>query len=270
MNPRHWYTLKAQEGGDSAELLLYDDIGQNWYGEGIGAQQLIEDLANIEASTIDVRINSAGGLVFEGLAIYNALVRHSARIVTHVDGIAASISSIIALAGDEVRIAENAFLMVHRAWGVVVGNAIDMRATADVLEKLDDGLAQTYASKSGKTQAQARKWMDGETWFSATDAKEQGLADVIEGKREEKAAFNLSEYRHVPDQVAARFGGAPPPPKAEQRRPIVLDLREALAAVSEMPKREEPAPANDRDELAILRMRSERHAAAQLRHGTAH
>lgn len=243
--PKAWYQLRAQgDDADEVELLIYDDIGRNWWGEGISAEDLIHELAEIEASTMSVRINSVGGQVFEGFAIYNALLRHSARIVTHIDGIAASIASVVALAGEEVRIAENGFVMIHNAWGVAIGNARDMRELADVLDKLDGSLANTYAQKTGADRADVLEWMAAETWYNAEEAEELGFVDAIEGKRDVEGSFDLSRFAHVPTEVAASLGGRDPSP-----RPAVdwdaLKAAIELAGLPDLPlaaSAEGPAP----------------------------
>jgi ATP-dependent Clp endopeptidase proteolytic subunit ClpP len=172
-----------------AEILLYDEIGY-W---GVTAQDFVTQLAQITAGTINVRINSPGGDVFDGLAIYQALKSHPATINTFVDGWAASAASFIALAGDTVTMGENAFMMIHKAWGVGVGNATDMRDLANTLDKIDGQLASIYAKKTGKSAAEMLALMAGEsdgTWFTAAEAKAIGLADAVDA---ESAAEDANE-----------------------------------------------------------------------------
>ena len=197
-----WYEIRAQAG--EAEILIYQDIGQGWDGVGIAADQFVRDLQEVEASTVHLRINSAGGSVFEGLAIYNALRRHPARVVTHIDGLAASIASIIALAGDEVRMAENAFLMIHNAHGMTVGTAKEMREMADTLDKVGESLVGVYARRTMKPRARIAAWMDAETWFDAEEAEREGFVDAVGESRGVRAGFDLNRFRNVPEAVAAR------------------------------------------------------------------
>lgn len=225
-----WYGIRAQEDGERAEILIYDQIGKDWFGDGVGAEELVEELRGLDGRDLDVRINSVGGLVFEGLAIFNALDRHKGRVTTHVDGLAASIASVVALAGDEVRIAENAFFMVHNAWGVTIGNRNDMLDMAETLEKLDGSIAGTYMRKTGKDEADVRAWMDAETWFSAADAKDVGLVDTVAEKREVKATFDLSKFHNVPQRlVQTRAATKPvdPDPEPAIIEPALLELAAA-------------------------------------------
>lgn len=201
---KNWYSIRAASG-DEAEILIYDEIGRDFFGEGIAAEQFIKEIAQIKAATLNVRINSVGGQVFDGLAIFNALDRHAARVVTHVDGIAASIASVIALAGDEVRIAANAFLMIHNPHGIAFGDAADMRAMAETLEKVGGSLVDIYAKRTEKPEGEVRAWMDAETWFTAAEAKEAGFVDEITVAQEIKASFDLSKFAKVPKDLAARL-----------------------------------------------------------------
>jgi ATP-dependent Clp protease protease subunit len=150
-----------------AEILLYSEISEWW---GIGAETFKRELDAITTPTINLRINSPGGDVFDSYAIYNALVAHPARIITHIDGVAASMASIIALAGDEVRMAENAFFMVHNPWSIVMGNADALRKEAGLLEKIGGTMADTYRERTGATAEEVAAWMDDETWFTAEEA----------------------------------------------------------------------------------------------------
>ena len=129
------YQIQAR-GNDRAELLIYGDIGEDWFAEESNdAKTVISKLADMPKSAIDVRINSYGGTVSDGLAIYNALKRHPTTVDVHVDGVAFSIASLIAMGGDSINMASNALMMVHAPWGMSVGNAQDMREMADSLDK---------------------------------------------------------------------------------------------------------------------------------------
>lgn len=180
---------------------IYDEIG--WFGVEAGA--FAKDLAEIKADTIHIRINSPGGNVFDGTAIANAIKASKAKIIIHIDGIAASISSIIALAGDEVYMADNAFFMFHEAWSITIGNADNLRDEADLLDKIDGALANTYVQKTGKGEKEIKKLMRAETWLTAEEALEMGMIDKIEtNEKDEKAKatlFDLSVFANVPDQL---------------------------------------------------------------------
>src|SRR5690606_23884713 len=198
------YRITAQ-ADDRAEILIYDEIGENWGGEGISAKRFAEELSEIKASRIDVRINSGGGSVFEGNAIYNALVRHPARVETYIDGIAASIASVIAMAGERIHIAANAFIMIHNPQGMVWGEAADMRKMADKLDAIRGSLIGTYARRTGQPIEKIGAWMDEERWFNAEEAVEFGFADEIVdgGEIDARIAACLTSYRNVPPALAA-------------------------------------------------------------------
>lgn len=213
---KSWYDIKAKSANE-ADVFIYNEIGYF----GITADRFVKDLEDIQADTINLRINTPGGVVTEGMAIYNALVRHKARIITHIDGLAASMGSIIALAGDEVNIAENAFFMIHNPSAVVWGDSKDMRKTADTLDKMRNSLVKTYAAKSGKDEDEIKQLMDDETWFTADEAKDAGFVDNITGKKTEKAHFDLSVYNKVPQKLIAMTGELP------SEREIERALREA-------------------------------------------
>jgi ATP-dependent protease ClpP protease subunit len=161
---------------DNAEIFLYDMIG----GWGITAQQFGKDLRALgEVKQIDLRINSDGGDVFDGRAIFTLLAQHPARVVTHIDGLAASIASLIALSGNEVRAADGSFFMIHNAWGVSIGDAEEMRKTADLLDSVNQSLIDTYQAKTRLDQKEIKQLMSEETWMTATEAKERGFVDVV-------------------------------------------------------------------------------------------
>lgn len=173
--------VEAAAASDTAEIMLYDEIGF-W---GITANDFISSLNAISAPKLTVRINSPGGDVFDGLAIYNALKEYPGEVTTKIEGLAASAASFIALAGKRCLMAENSLLMCHRAWGMSIGNSSDMLETATILEKIDNQLAGIYAAKSGKLAADCMAMMAGEgkndgTWFDAAEAKAWGLVDETE------------------------------------------------------------------------------------------
>lgn len=228
---RLWYRINASKA-DEAELLIYNEIGRGFFGDGVAAEDLVKELAAIRAKVINVRINSNGGSVFEGLAIYNALIRHPARVVTHVDGIAASIASVLALAGAEVRIAKNAFMMIHNPHGMAMGNAADMRKMAETLETVGGSLLGIYRGRTGKSEAEVQAWMDAETWFNATDAKEAGFVDVVTKDQAVAASFDLSAFQHVPADVAALIAPVTSKPAATDAE--ILEIEAARHRLLEM------------------------------------
>ncbi len=176
--PRH-FTARNSDG-KNAELFIFDDIGESFFDEGITGKSVnaaLKGMGNVD--TITVHINSPGGAVFDGLAIYNLLAQHKAKIVVEIDGLAASAASVIAMAGDEIRMAENALMMIHPASSMAFGTADDMRDTADILEKITDNLVNIYAARTGRPREQIAELVDMETWLNASDALDLGLITDI-------------------------------------------------------------------------------------------
>lgn len=202
--PKFLCQILAADADDEAEILIYDEIGWSWFGDGVTAKQFVKDLAELDVERITVRINSGGGDVFEGLAIFNALRRHDAMVTTEIDGIAASIASVIALAGEEVRIADNAFFMIHNPHGFAGGNASDMREFAELLDKIGGSLAGVYVDKSGQDVEAIQEWMDVETWFDAEEAKAAGFVDAITKGKEIHACADLSVFSKAPAGLVAQ------------------------------------------------------------------
>ncbi len=189
--------------GDEATLYIYeaivaDDATAEWWG-GVSAQSLAPQIRAITARTLHLRINSPGGDVFAAQAIAQAIRDTKARVVAHVDGYAASAATEIAIAADEIEIAEGGFFMIHNAWTLAVGNADDFAATVVLLNKVDDVLCSAYAVKCGKSKDEVKAWMDAETWFSAQEAVDAGLVDrIAEGAKASASAWNLAAYDQAP------------------------------------------------------------------------
>jgi len=176
-----WYKIEAK--GDKAEVWIYEMIGEDfWTGGGVTAKNFQKDLASVKAKQIDLHINSPGGDVFDGITIYNLLKQHDAKVTTYIDGLAASIASVIALAGDKVYMAENALFMVHNPYGFAMGDANEMRKTADVLDKVRGSMITTYMTKTGKQESDVVAMLDAETWMDAEEALEAGFIDIISEK----------------------------------------------------------------------------------------
>lgn len=184
-----------------AEILLYEDIGGYF---GISASEFVREvkaLKNIE--TINLRINSNGGNVFDGITIYNYLKSHQARIEVDIDGLAASIASIIAMAGDERRIADNAWLMIHDPWVMTVGNAKELRETADKMDGIRDSLLDTYMKVSTLESDKVSKMMEEETWINANDALDWGFVTSLTGEQSIAASVRKDWFKHIPDSLKA-------------------------------------------------------------------
>jgi ATP-dependent protease ClpP protease subunit len=206
---------------DEAELLIYDEIDSWW---GVAAADVIAQLATITAPNLRVRVNSPGGSVFEGLAIANALRSHPANVVVQVDGLAASIASVIALAGDRLVMMPNSMLMIHDASGLCIGDASDMQQMGVVLDKISDNIAGAYSAKAGGTTETWRATMRAETWYLPEEAVAAGLADeaipaasaVADPDADEAmhARWDLTAYGYTGPKAPEQPKPGPPPVKA--------------------------------------------------------
>lgn len=209
---------------DDAEIMIYDTIGQDFWGDGVTAKGFDKELKALGSpKKITVRINSGGGDVFDGVAIYNTLARHPARKVVHVDGLAASAASVIAMAGDEIRMGDGTFLMIHNAWSFAIGNAAEMRRAADLLDSVSGQLASIYVQRTGKPAAKVKAMMDAETWMDADTAIAEGFADSRSAEVvKTAAAIDLARFRNLP---AALRGHAAGPKRAALLQRIAASRR---------------------------------------------
>jgi ATP-dependent Clp protease protease subunit len=207
---RDWYAVKNKAAGEPAEVFIYDQIGASFWDEGVTPSSLIDEIKSLKlknTDTLSVRINSPGGNMFDGNTIYNYLRSIKQNIDVTIDGMAASAASIIAMAGDTIRMPENSFLMIHNPWMVVAGDSQVMRKTADDLDIMRDGAIKTYMERAGDnlTRDELVTMMDEETWLGADRAVELGFADeVLEPVRAAALAkFDLENYfDKVPDAVS--------------------------------------------------------------------
>lgn len=234
-NKHDWYRIRnaADDDDGPAEILIYDEIGYGWWG-GVSAQDFAKDLGAITADEITVRLNSPGGDVFDGIAILNALRSHKATITVYVDGLAASAASFIAMAGDEVVMRRNSEMMIHDASSFSAGNAGDLRKRADDLDRVSNNIASIYAERTGGTTEEWRDFMLAETWYSAQEAVDAGLANRVDTKDEPekddkdsaKNSFDLSLFNYAgrreapaPPQIIRHADRAGSRPNASRRAP---------------------------------------------------
>lgn len=205
-----WFRVEAAASGSEASAYIYDfisDSADEWFG-GVSADRFVREISALDVETLHVRINSPGGDVFAAMTIFNALKRHPARIVVHVDGVAASAASAVAMAGDEVLMGVGTFLMIHNPWVIAVGDAAELRAAADMVEKVEETLAGIYADRNGMPVDEVRVLMAAETWFTADGAVEAGFANSVEtGTSSDSSGpsvrFDLSVFAHAPDDLRA-------------------------------------------------------------------
>lgn len=189
-----------------AEILIYDEVGPEYFGL-ISARSIISKLESIPADDrVTVRINSPGGDIWEADAIYNAFARRPGGVVVEVDSIAASSASYIAMAGKEIRIAENAKMMIHNPWAIVIGDAEELRARADVLDEHTKPIIKAYAARSGQDQQLIRQMMDDETWMGAETALELGFADAIGQPLNVKASIRPGQFPKQPADLLTDTG----------------------------------------------------------------
>lgn len=194
---KSWYTIRAR--GTGAEVLIYDEIG----AYGVSAKGFLAELGALpDGVPIDLRLNSPGGSVFDAVAIYNALQRHDGTITAWIDGLAASAASYVAMAGDEIVMPANAFLMIHDPSGLVMGTAADMREMADTMDKIAGGMIRGYAARSGRTEEEIAALMAAETWFDAEAALEAGLATRMIEPVRIAASFDVARFRNAPPALA--------------------------------------------------------------------
>lgn len=197
-NKKSWYKIQAK-ADDVIEIFIYDQIGV-W---GITASKFIRELKEKMTGTvigIDLHINSPGGDVFDGNAIYAYLNSQQRVVNVFVEGLAASIASVIAMAGDTIHIAANSMIMIHNPIGAVFGESKDMRKMAETLDKVKDSIVVAYQKKTGRESDDLIKLMDDETWFTAQEAIDNGFADTLTGEVQVKNNFDLSKFkfRNIP------------------------------------------------------------------------
>ena len=200
-NNQSWYSIKAK-ANDTAEISIYDEIGF-W---GVSAASFAQDLKSCgnNLKQINLHIHSPGGDVFDGIAIYNLLKNHPANVTVYIDGLAASMASVIAMAGNEVIMPENAMMMIHKPWGIQGGDAEDMRKYADLLDKVENTLIPAYATKTGKTPEELAEMLSAETWLNGKECVEQGFADKLAEPLVAMASIKsrkLEEFEKMPNEI---------------------------------------------------------------------
>ena len=203
-NKKFW-SFKAKDN-KTGELTLYGEISSStWWGDEVTPKQFKEDLDALgDIETLNVYINSPGGDVFAGQTIYSMLKRHKAQVNVYVDGVAASIASLIAIAGDKIIMPANAMMMIHSPWTIAMGNAQDFRKLADDMDKIRDSMIVAYESRSALTSEEIAEIMDAETWLSAEECLEYGFADEIAEAKQIAASMDekyFTVYRNIPDEL---------------------------------------------------------------------
>jgi len=188
---KQYYEIKAE--GKTAKIFIYGEIDNFGFEDSIGAKDFAEKLAALgDIEEINVHINSPGGMVFEGITIYNTLVNHPAKIIVHIDGVAVSIASVIAMAGDEVRIAKNGMMMIHNPMARLGGESKDFRDMADTLDKIKETLIISYRRVTDMPEKVISDLMDKTTWFTAQEAMDSGLVHTVTDAERIAACFDFN------------------------------------------------------------------------------
>ena len=243
--------IKASDENDNT-IGIYDPIGYDyWDDSGVTAKRISAALRSLDGAGVVVNINSPGGDVFEGLAIYNLLREYKGHVTVRVLGVAASAASFIAMAADEIQIARAGFFMIHNAWTGLWGNRNDLRETAEFLEQIDDTIADIYHVKSGLSMDELKADMDKERWINGRDAIDSGFADaflpsdvVVEDTKnftKEKVAA------HKADILLAKAGMS-----RSSRRELIQDLKGTPGATNQAT----PSASNDVLESVLQSMRN--------------
>ena len=248
-NKKFW-VINAKTEEKPAELLLYGPIASySWWGDEVSPKQFKADLDALgDIDELAIYINSDGGDVFAGQAIYSMLKRHKATKKVYIDGLAASIASVIAMAGDTVHMPRNAMMMIHKAWTWGMGNADDFRKLADDLDKIGETIVNVYEEKSGQDRQKIIDMMTAETWLTADDALECCLIDQIEESKAVAASvrdgflvlngqeMDLKRYKNAPklaflDPKAQEKPGEPPAPPQEPEDDLEFTFNKKLLEV---------------------------------------
>jgi len=189
--------FKVNNKTDSAELFIYDVVGGDLFGDGVTPEGVANALKEMKSvKNLTVRINSPGGDVFDGVAIRNLLLQSGKRLAVEIDGLAASIASVIAMAGDEVRMAEGGRIMIHDAWTVAIGDAEEMRRQAEILDGVSEDIAGIYAEKTKSESSEMRELMRAETWMGADEALERGFITAVSEPMRVAACIDPKRFRY--------------------------------------------------------------------------
>ena len=230
MNKKSSIRLETKDDNKEAQLYIYGPIGGFLFSEN-SAQGIKRRLHGVDAETIHVHINSPGGSAFDGVAIGNLLKSHKAEIVVHVDGLAASAASVIAMAGDKIIMPENTMMMIHRASTIEYGNADVFEKTAADLRKIDSALAASYKKRFVGTDEELNQLLDDETFLTADEAVAFGLADVVGDEIEIPSLEDLDddegeddEFENFKERLVAKYAAqAKPQPNNQESEEPELD-----------------------------------------------
>jgi ATP-dependent Clp protease protease subunit len=225
----NWAFLVKNAADNELQIDIYDVIGESWFG-GVSAKAVLDKIRAANGiKKINLRVNSLGGNVFDGFAIGNLLRSHTAKVTADVDGVAASAASVLLMGADKIRIADNAMIMIHNSWTYAAGNAEELKRNVEMLQKVDQQIAVTYAERTGQKLDQIRDWMNAETWMTAAEARERGFADEVTPAREIAAMVgDVSGFHNVPMQILERLqrSNAPQPQPSQPAQPAAQKPKE--------------------------------------------
>jgi ATP-dependent protease ClpP protease subunit len=186
--------LKVENAADSSTIYLYDVIDPYF---GIGAADFNKELSGLKGKQVHLRINSPGGDVFDARAMATAIAQHG-NVIAYIDGLAASAATYVALAANQVNMADGSFFMIHNAWTLGYGNKSDFAELINLLDKIDQTIINDYVKKTGKTVDEVTSWMSAETWFTAQEALDNGFVDTVTESKKVENKWNLSAYANAP------------------------------------------------------------------------
>ena len=188
----NWYNINSK-ASKVVDVYIFDEIGMG----GVNAQGFIEEIKSFKDSPMNLHINCVGGDVFDGMAIFNIIKKRTAKTTVYIEGIAASMGSVIALAADSVVMAENSLFMIHNAWGGAMGEAKEMKKTAKLLDKISGEIANIYVKKTNLPYDKVKEMMDEETWLNAEEALELGFIDSISDAIKVAAKYDVSKFKNI-------------------------------------------------------------------------
>jgi ATP-dependent Clp endopeptidase proteolytic subunit ClpP len=205
---KSWYSINSIEAkkGKSTDIFIYDEIGVH----GITAKSFLQDLKDLGGKDITLHINSTGGDVFEGQAIYTSLKNYTGKVTAKIEGLAASMATVIALAADTIEMTSNSLFMIHSPMSNVFGNKSQMRKQINALEKVEATMLKVYSKRTGLDEDKISYMLDSETWLSADEAKEMGFIDSISGKVEIVAKYDITGFENkTAEEILTTFGNEP-------------------------------------------------------------
>lgn len=223
---KQFLNMSKPKNESSNDIYVYGTIGESWWGESVSANDIKRKIENIKSGDIHLYVNSLGGDVFDGISISNQLKRHSSKVIVHIDGIAASAASLIAMAGDEIIMPSNAMMMVHRASTFAWGNRDEFEKTLNALDKIDKAVTNTYMNRFVGEISEMEELLRNETWLTAEESLAFGLCDKIVDEVEPKEQEETSDPEVVKNNLLQKYAASAKPQEREepQKQNKITDL----------------------------------------------